>query len=401
MWLVIYPSVFRSFHISHNLTVWNRELLYIGGFLSRAAYELELATIAELWESAKSAEGRPDEELQTWLRGRALHALKFFTFHASTPSSDVSTELEKAFFSCYEKHFSIISTAGVRNARDVRLPNPAFAAFVKQLPVLPDELSMEAGQMIKALRGKGMLSDIRWTDVLDELRERPLPEDEMVACFKWWVECNKHGASPDLLRIRTELLNAAILVTGTVGTPAAGTLPLSSVQTFLNMRVMGNFIPVEEGAPLPSHLLPLSVSKHFDPASILTSFPWRELSIVDWLQHTLSPAVTSNDIGHDITKSAQWSERVFSVLGRAWPSISKNIQNEICDLLKELACIPTSGGLKLPEKSYFSTAHVFKDLPIITLPSGTVVKGNLEKVFIAVGVRKHVELQIVFDRSVY
>lgn len=390
-----------NYHYQCTSQVWNRELLYVGGFLARTAYELELSTIRDLWDGAKSADSIPDPELQSWLCGRALHALRFFTFHTSTPSSDVSSLLESAFFSCSDSHaFTIISTAGVKNAADVRLPNPVFAAFVKQLPVLPEGMSTEAKQMISALQARGMIKDIRWPDVLEELRKRPLPEEEMVACFKWWVGLHKHGGSPDLLRIRAELLEAAVLVTGMANTLSEGVLPLSSIQTFLNMRNMGGFIPTDNGAPLPKHLLPLNVSKHFDPAALLSSFPWQELSIVDWLRHITTPAVANVDVKHDISKSALWAERVFGVLARAWPSLSKNAQSEICLLLKDTICIPTNAGLKIPDASYFSTAHVFKDLPIVTLPSGTVVKGHLEKVLIAVGVRKHVDLQIVFDRSV-
>lgn len=285
-----------------------------------------------------------------------------------------------------------MSTAGVRNATEVRLPDPTFSAFVKELPVLPDEIFTEAKRMVTSLRTRGMVKDIRWPDVLEELRKRPLPEEEMIVCLKWWIGLNKQGATPDLLRIRTDLLNAAVLVMGD------DILPLNKVQTFLNMRNMGNFVPVNDHAPLPGHLLPLSVSKHFEPADLQTSFPWRELSIIGWLRHIIDPVVTNVDVQHDITASPSWAERVFTVLARAWPSLSMVDQNEICMLLKDKACVPTSSGLKLPSESYLQNANIFKDLPIATLPSGTIIKGPLEKVFIAMGVRKHVELQIVFDR---
>ena len=288
-----------------------------------------------------------------------------------------------------------MSTAGVRISKEVRLPDPTFSAFVKQLPVLPDEILMEAKRMVAALQTRGMIKDIKWPDVLDELRQRPLPEGEMIACLKWWVGLYKQGGTPDLLRIRTELLNAAVLVTGT---SSEGILPLNSVQTFLNMRNMGSFVPVNDGAPLPKHLLPLSVSKHFDAVDLQSSFPWRELSILDWLQHVINPEVTNAGVQHDITSSAPWAERVFVILARAWPSLSKEDQNDICKLLNYKSCVPTTSGFKRPDESYLQNANVFKDLPIVTLPSGTIIKGPLEKVFIAMGVRKHVELQIVFDR---
>jgi hypothetical protein len=33
-----------------------------------------------------------------------------------------------------------------------------------------------------------MLKDITFADVLKELRERPLSEEEMIACLQWWIE---------------------------------------------------------------------------------------------------------------------------------------------------------------------------------------------------------------------
>jgi hypothetical protein len=101
----------------------------------------------------------------------------------------------------------------------------------------------------------------------------------------------------------------------------------------------------------------------------------------------------------DITLSASWAERVLSALARAWPSLAKAAQDDVVKMLNPKACIPTSTGLKVPDRAYFSSVNLFRDLPIVTMPSGIVVKGHLEKVLQSLGVRKHVELQLVFDRS--
>ena len=98
--------------------------------------------------------------------------------------------------------------------------------------------------------------------------------------------------------------------------------------------------------------------------------------------------------------SPQWAERVLQVLARASQSLSRARQEEVAEILREHACIPTSAGLKKPAEAYFQNAHVFHDLPIVTLPSGAAVKGPLEKFLQAAGVRKHVDLQIVFNRYV-
>ena len=351
-----------------------------------------------MWEGAaevKGPGGLPDEEVQTWLRRRALHALKFFTFHPSTPSPVVSSSMEGAFFTCATTHpFSIISSEGVRSASQVHIPDVEFSGFLKRLPVISDDIVNGAKTMIDALRSRGMIKNITFVDVLNELRLRPLSETETIACLKWWISVAKQGNNPNLLPGRSQLLDALVVsITG----PPEKIMKLSDAQTFLNSRAGGAIIPTD--GPLPSTLLPTSISRSFDPDVLVSVFPWKQLSIVDWLRHATDPKVAGANAEFDITHSAPWAERVLSVLARAWPSLAKNAQEDVIKILSPKSCIPTSTGLKKPDQAYFSSVNLFRDLPIVTMPSGVVVKGALERVLESLGVRKHVELQIIFDRS--
>lgn len=160
-------------------------MLGVGGYLARTAYEQEMDDISTLWSTSQD-----NLEIKTHLRSRALHALQFFTFHASTPAPQVATVLEEAFFSCVPEatmfsaligaeqssSFPIISTTGIRSASAVRLPNAIFAEFLKQLPVLPEDVIAGASAMVGSLRGRGMIKEITFEDVLQELRARPLSE---------------------------------------------------------------------------------------------------------------------------------------------------------------------------------------------------------------------------------
>lgn len=392
--------------MDRTVAVWNEELLHIGGFVARAAYELEMDNIRQLWTAAaESARGDggtalPDEELQTWLRGRAIHALKFFTFRPSTPSSLVSAKLEAAFFSCAANHpFPIISTRGVRSAADVRRPDPVFMEFLKELPVLPGEVTTGAEMIVGALRTRGMIRDIQFVDVLQELRARPLTEAEMVMCLKWWTGMQGQVDAQKYATIRSELLNAALLFIGETQSKGGKVIPMSSIQTFLNTRAMPGAIVPTDG-PLPPHLLPVGISKQLDTRQLSSAFAWRELSILEWLQPISDPAASGLDVEHDFTKSAQWAERVLQVISRAWQHLSKDVQEQIVALVRDKSCVPTTAGLKTPQEAYFQSAHVFRDLPIVHMPSDAPVKGPLEKVLQALGVRKHVDLQIVFNRMI-
>ncbi len=368
--------------------------------------------VRQLWNEALKAaraiasDQSVDPEVQAQLRGRAIHALKFFTFHSSTPSVVVSSSLEEAFFACSatklmflasKTPFPIMSTTGVRDAADVRYPDLVFTDFVKNLPVVPDEILVQASSMIDTLRARGLIKDITFVDVLEELRNRPLAETEMIACFKWWINMYQEDATENIDYVRTQLLNAALLSIPGNDNKAGQVIPLSVIQIFLNSRSTGALIPTD--GPLPPHLLPVAISRHFDPMSLMTAFGWRELTIIEWLRHIATPP-TPHDTEHDLHLSPQWAERVLQVLARASQSLPRGRLDEVANIMREHTCIPTSAGLKKPEEAYFQNAHVFHDLPIVTLPSGAIVKGPLEKFLQVVGVRKHVDLQIVFNRYV-
>ncbi|KAF8523641.1 hypothetical protein JB92DRAFT_3140729 [Gautieria morchelliformis] len=392
--------------VDRNVAIWNKELLYVGGLLARTAYEVELANIRALWVGASEGIGKtragPDPDLRIWLQGRCLHALRFFAFHASTPSPVVANLLQAAFFSSsLDGSFPILSTQGVLDARNVRAFDPAYAGFLKELPVLPLDIGADAKSMTETLRTKGMIQDVTFKDVLAELRSRALSETEMLECLKWRITLNTDGIhSPYLVELRREFLEAGIFTISTVSSENAveRVVPLSSIKTVHIPRNATAAIPTE--GPLPDHTLPLSLSRLLKAEALSSVFGWSELTIPVWLAYLVSPSVESNSPDFDLTKSAVWAETVLNVLARSWPSLSRDHQAQVVQLLKSKQCIPTKFGMKLPEESYFLNANVFPDLPIVTLPKGTVVRGSLEKVLLALGVLQHVNLQVVFHRMV-
>ncbi|KAH7875187.1 uncharacterized protein C8R40DRAFT_1105311 [Lentinula edodes] len=378
--------------MDRNVAIWNKELLSIGGTVSRAVYELEMDNIKHMSDSAGPAKSL---ELQTWLMDRAVHVLKFFTFHQSTPSADVSSLMEQAFFAC-STGFRIISTNGIQDVADIRLPDAQFSSFLKDLPVLPEQLLTAARPMVTALQNRKLVKAITFSDVLKELRNRPLTEDESVACLTWWISLNKDGESAARLQsIQKQLLDAAVFTTGATGSKEERIIPLNTIHTILNPRNMAGNIPPD--APFPPTMLPPSFSKSFKPDQLTFAFHWTELTLVEWLRFI---ATSGPSPEYDLSVSDHWSERVLGILARAWPSLSSHMKDEIVQVLKSSACIPTSHGSKIPEETYFANADIFHDLPVVKLPSGSAVKGNLERVLIALGVRKHVELQIIFTRMI-
>ncbi|KXN90205.1 hypothetical protein AN958_04695 [Leucoagaricus sp. SymC.cos] len=382
--------------MDRNVAVWNRELLYIGGVLSRAAYQAEVDSIRETWDKKAELfmqESFP-EEMRSLLTEGAIHVLKFFTFHHSTPSAEVSTLLESAFFKCNSaNNFPLISTLGIRPTSQIRLPDPAFS-FLRQLPLVPAELASEP--IVLSLQNKGMIRSITFEDVLGELRSRPLPEEDMISCIKWWVSLHDPKDVARLASARTQLLNAAVLVIS--NSDGESIVPLHTIKTILNQRIL-NGLPLD--GPLPPHLLPISVTKHFSSDELKRAFSWADLTIYDWLSHICEPKVARANSSFDIETSPQWSERVLSFVARNWGNaISLALKQQIINLLKMKVCIPTSDGMRLPNDSYFPSVDIFHDLPVVRLPSGNTLKGPMERLLQDLDVRKHVELQIIFNRMI-
>lgn len=280
------------------------------------------------------------------------------------------------------------------NCGDIRMPEISLSSFVKNLPVVPQELISDAAPMLAVLQSRGLIKTITFDDVLKELNARPLSTREMISCLKWWIQISAEwkGDKQRLLTVQKTLVNAAILSV-TSDKQVDRLTQLSSIQTYLPPK---SIVPVD--GPLPQHLLPLEISKELDVKALESVFGWYELSVVDWLSHLCSLGGKAGTTDFDITVSAQWSERVLSVLSRGWPSLPAQSRDRIVAMLKDKTCIPTSSGMKTPEQSYFANVSIFQDLPIVTLPSGSSVRGPIERFLQALGVRKHVELQVLFDR---
>lgn len=332
--------------------VWNKELLYISGVLCRVAYEVEMLNINSLWKGASEVGGTPPSELRDWLQNRCLHALRFFSFYQSTPSAAVSSLIEAAFFGCsLDGSLSIISTTGIMDVRHVRIFDPAYSGFLKVLPVLPAEVASEAKLMVDILRGRSMLKEITFTDVLEELRSRALTESEMVECLKWRIALNTDGIRPQYLtELRREFLNAAIFITSD-GVGGSRPVSLATTKTVHIPRNATAFLPSD--GPFPEHTLPFSLSRQVKADALYNLFGWIDLTVSGWLENVVTSSVKPE---FDLAKSPEWAEKVLNVLSRAWQSLPKDQQTHIVALLQDKALIPTKQGMKKPRESYFLNA---------------------------------------------
>lgn len=353
------------------------------------------------WDASFTS-GKPGEPLNPERHKRfyeqAKHNLRFFTFHASTPSALVSREMQSAFFNCgiEGQFFPIITRVGIKSALDVRMPDPTYSKFLPELPVFPDELVDGSESVITALRERGMLRDITFTDVLEGLQGQPLSEVEMAAFLQWWIDTSQEdptGANDS----GQLLLGAAVLAIGLSNNGDSKKIPLVGICTFLNPKSFA--IPTD--GPFPDHMLPISVSWKLNSTQLQNSLQWRELTVLEWVQHIVDPVVYSQRREFNITKSLGWADCVLQVLGRCWSTLPELSRSTIVRLLDSLTCIPTSAGMKMPREAYFPSAAfaaAFPNLPVVNFPSMVQIRNGLEGMLTDLGIRKHVELNIIFDQ---
>ncbi|KAF9435865.1 hypothetical protein BGZ76_005362 [Entomortierella beljakovae] len=363
------------------LQVWNHELLSMAGLLSRGLYEDELSQISGLYNEMILAHHKSDEDddaatatAREWLEKRALHALQAFQFHPSTPSPQVGHYIDAYFFRMSTLALSILSTQGVKEIDKVRIPDSTMSAFLKLLPTIPTSVYTGSQKFIEKLEKAGKVQKITFKDILFELESRTLTEQQMVAMLKWWIDnSSKYSLSDSDVNAFFQL---ALVCSGDT------VKPLSALTWFVNPKVT----PID--MPLPQNTVPYDITKTFtQPELQRISGTWRELNLLEWTKFIVNEP--------DLEVSPTFAEKVLLVLSRGWAQLHENAQKAIVALISQKKCIPTKYGMKVPNESYFKTVTLFPDLPVMVF-----TKQPLEKLLLAIGSRKSVELQMVFDRLV-
>ncbi|KIJ66568.1 hypothetical protein HYDPIDRAFT_26904 [Hydnomerulius pinastri MD-312] len=373
---------------------WNEGLLYVGGFLARLVYESEMSRIAQQGAGPYGAvDGLSDGKD---VREAGLYTMRCFTFHSSTPDPKVSRLLNSAFFSCSTTEMlPIISSAGIRSSKDVRLYHAEFAPFMRGTPVLPDALAKPMSPFIQSLPAPYAVTMYTFRDVLAELNSRYLPETQMAACLRWWVMhfgSNSGIAPQKAKRYLKEFLAAGKAYRGQPLTTPSTIVELGAIRRFVDSHHLGPSLSADD--PLPPDTIPFTFTRGLDSQQLRKTLEWEELTTFDWLQHLLGPGI---DAAYDIRASPRYSDHVLVVLGSVWSHLSRIGQlNDVIGLLAKVPFVPTNHGLKLPHEAYFAEADVFKDLPVVQLNTRI---GQVETVLTDLGVNRDPELSSFINKA--
>ncbi|KAL4793525.1 hypothetical protein BDV19DRAFT_366610 [Aspergillus venezuelensis] len=370
------------------ISKWNMEMLRAAGIVCRIAWAAEMATIQYRIQSAKdpSKQSKIRKEDIVQSLPEAVHTANQFVFRESTPSSLLGQTMEDAFWTC-NKHASIevLSTCGVVQNHKVRVAAKDLT-FIDTIPVLPDEFVEGSKDFVKKLMMLGLVTEITVSDIKRELETSPLRSSQITS-FLGWLGRRAVSGQLDLYSVKS-ILNAAVASTEDEDGNATGVIVFSQVSLYLNpQRILADL-------PLPPTVMPFKYTKSMAKRE-LDSFDWQELQIVPWLSWLVSNAGSRTvlPLTQDITQTSAFAAQVLPVISKQWESLGQSSKQDVIDQLKSHTIIPTRVGMRRPGETYFPSVRLFDDLPVIH-----GLQGVKERFLTALGVRKTVELGVIFER---
>ncbi|KAL4801694.1 hypothetical protein BDV18DRAFT_71997 [Aspergillus unguis] len=370
------------------ISKWNTEMLRAAGIVCRIAWSTEMASIKTrilaAKEPSKQSKIRKGDIVN--VLPEAIHTANQFVFRESTPSPLLGETMEDAFWTCNENaSIEILSTCGILPNHQVRIAAKDLN-FIDSIPVLPDEFMEGSKDFVKRLTMLGLLTEVTVTDIKRELETSPLRSSQIPE-FLSWLGRRAATGQLDLYSVKS-ILNAAVASTDDQEGNSTGLIVFSSVSLYLNPQ------RIPSDLPLPPSVMPFKYTKAL-AKSELDAFGWEELQMVPWLCWLVSNAGNRNTLplAQDITQSPAFAAQVLPVISRQWDSLGQHAKQDVIDQLQNNTVIPTKIGMKRPGETYFPTVRLFDDLPVVH-----GLQGVKEKLLTAIGVRKTVELSVIFER---
>ncbi|ODH49962.1 hypothetical protein GX48_03908 [Paracoccidioides brasiliensis] len=367
---------------------WNLELLRAAGIVCRIAFSAEMLSLNNRIQSGVSNSGRSKirKEDIAGVLPEAVHTVNQFVFRESTPISHVGQAIEDSFWTCSKyATIEVLSTCGILPCHNVRVA-PKDLSFMDSIPAIPEELMTGSRDFVKRLTDFGLVTDITVSDIMEELESSPLTSKQLEELLSW---VTKKAVAGDIdISVVRGLLRAAVANDeGPDGTPSR-VIVLSDVNSFINP----NKIPVE--LPIPPFVMPFRYTKNLSRSS-LESLGWHELQIDAWITWLVQNAKNRGSLPpeQDITQTLSFAAHVLPVLSKQWDSFGVPTKTTIVELLRNSTVIPTKSGMRKPPETYFPSVRLFDDLPVVT-----GLNNVKEKFLASLGVRKTVELNVIFER---
>ncbi|RMZ90744.1 hypothetical protein DV736_g2020, partial [Chaetothyriales sp. CBS 134916] len=364
---------------------WNIEMIRAAGIVCRIAWSEEMTSLRDKIGRQTGARTKIRiEDVSSYLP-EAITTTQNFTFRESTPSARTGEILEEAFWkSGKTPSIEVLSSCGVLPTHQVRIA-PKDLSFMDRIPFLPDQLMAEAKPFVDKLVDFGLVTEVTVSDIKDALESSAL-SSKHVSEFLSWI--TKQATKGQLDRSTINSLLSVAIANDEAPDGSPDLLLLGQKQHFLNP----SRTPVD--LPVPPTVMPFKFTKSLSKQE-LESLGWQEMQIVPWVQWLIEFAKDRSVLTEeqDITSSTTFSTLMLPILSKQWDSLSQSSRGSLVETLAKHTTIPTKLGMRRPSESYFPAVKLFDDLPTIkSLPN---VK---DKFLVALGVRKTVELGVVFDR---
>jgi hypothetical protein len=371
------------------ISKWNLEMLRAVGIVCRIAWSAEMATIKSklaLKIGPSRTKIRKDDIVD--VLPEAIHTANQFVFRESTPSSILGQTIEDAFWMCNKNaSIEVLSTCGVIPSHQTRIA-PKDLSFMDSIPALPNDFVQGAKDFVKRLTDFGLVTDITVSDIRRELESNTLRSNQVVEFISWLGHKSVSGHL-DGLSVQS-LLRVAVANDEDKEGVSTRLIIFAEITEFLNPQR----IPAD--LPIPPTVLPFRFTKSLGKQE-LEALGWAELQVVPWLRWIVNNCGDRSifSIDQDITKTAAFSAQVLPVLSKQWETLSAASKQSIVNTLQPQTVIPTRLGMKQPVQTYFASVRLFDDLPVVH-----GLNGVKEKILVSLGVRKTVELGVIFDRLI-
>ena len=365
---------------------WNIEMLRAAGIVCRVAFASEMSGLKEKVHRAVGRQSKIRTADVQSMVPEAVAIAKNFSFRESTPAAQTSQIIEDAFWTCSKQaSIEVLSTCGVLPTHEVRIA-PKDLSFMEGVPILPELMALEAKAFVDKLVDIGLLTEINVTDIKKALERTALSSQQLGEFLGWLAKQSSRGQlDPSTVN---NLLSVAVANDEAPDGTSSRVLVLGNIQFYTSPTKIPTDIPV------PATVMPFKYTKSLKPGD-MESFGWQELQIVPWVKFLVEEAGNLSVLSElqDINKTPAFSSQVLSVISKQWDALSQSAKATVVDLLRARTVIPTKFGMKKPAESYFPSVKLFNDLPTIH-----GLQGVKDKVLLALGVRKTIELGLVFDR---
>ncbi|KAJ3313963.1 hypothetical protein HDV04_001269 [Boothiomyces sp. JEL0838] len=322
------------------LRLWNSDLLSVGGTLARICNDYEV------------------NQIQILLGNMTLDSQS------------------KSFIDCTSEQIKILSSTGKFHSIDnVRLsPDADVQAFLKLTPFIPAGIHSKCTDFIEKYKKLGILRNVSISDVLVEVQQRSMETEELLKFMKWWINQGKAGvlSQRDIQILKSNLL-------------------YSNAGEVIQLGVKDKIASVKlQPRDFPTNCIPIELTQSFHLMDLSNYFwNWEELKLKDWVAHVS----TRSDLAND----PEFAEKVLTTVAKIIGHLSLADRAFITSTLSSKKCIPTQLGMVYPREAYFSNVSLFEDLPKVRFSHKKQISDDF---LISLGVRQHVELQLVFDRII-